>query len=96
MTRTGFVMMIHSFTKENVRYRLYVSGTDFGFFVDQLMCSAWLRFEREHGTLEDYDRAVMKVREAHLFISSYDLKSNPLKLYNLLISVAFKRVLVIV
>ncbi|KAL2609096.1 hypothetical protein R1flu_027669 [Riccia fluitans] len=27
----------------------------------QLMCYAWLRFEREHGTLEDYDRAWMKV-----------------------------------
>ncbi|CAM6111706.1 unnamed protein product [Calypogeia fissa] len=34
--------------------RLEGSGTE-------VMCSAWLRFEREHGSLEDYDRAVMKV-----------------------------------
>ncbi|KAG6543702.1 hypothetical protein Mapa_014886 [Marchantia paleacea] len=27
----------------------------------QIMCSAWLRFEREYGTLEDYDRALTKV-----------------------------------
>ena len=26
------------------------------------MCAAWLRFEEEYGTLEDYDRAVLKVR----------------------------------
>jgi hypothetical protein len=25
------------------------------------MCAAWLRFEEEYGTLEDYDRAVLKV-----------------------------------
>nr|XP_024368844.1 squamous cell carcinoma antigen recognized by T-cells 3-like isoform X2 [Physcomitrium patens] len=27
----------------------------------QVMCAAWLRFEEEHGALEDYDRAVLKV-----------------------------------
>ncbi|KAJ7294310.1 hypothetical protein O6H91_Y267000 [Diphasiastrum complanatum] len=28
----------------------------------ELMCDEWLRFEREYGSLEDYDRAVLKVR----------------------------------
>lgn len=27
----------------------------------QVMCVAWIRFEEEYGTLEDYDRAVLKV-----------------------------------
>ncbi|CAM6086148.1 unnamed protein product [Calypogeia fissa] len=26
----------------------------------EVMCSAWLRFERENDSLEDYDRAVVK------------------------------------
>lgn len=25
------------------------------------MCAAWVRFEEEYGTLEDYDRAMLKV-----------------------------------
>ena len=29
--------------------------------LDQVICAAWLRFEEEYGTLEDYDRAVLKV-----------------------------------
>lgn len=27
----------------------------------EVLCEAWLRFEREHGSLEDYDRALTKV-----------------------------------
>jgi hypothetical protein len=29
--------------------------------LDQVICAAWLYFEEEYGTLEDYDQAVLKV-----------------------------------
>ena len=32
----------------------------------QVMCAAWLRFEREQGSLEDYDWAVAKVTPRHI------------------------------
>lgn len=31
------------------------------FCPSQVMCAAWVRFEEEYGTLEDYDRAMLKV-----------------------------------
>lgn len=42
----------------------------------QVMCAAWLRFEREQGSLEDYDHAVAKVTPPyhsalHLYSSTY-------------------------
>lgn len=31
-----------------------------------MLCRKWLQFEEEYGTLEDYDRAVLKVSTEHV------------------------------
>jgi hypothetical protein len=31
-----------------------------------VLCRKWLQFEEEYGTLEDYDRAVLKVSTVHV------------------------------
>eukprot|EP00249_Psilotum_nudum_P016992 c26096_g1_i2 orf=158-2560(+) len=41
--------------KRGYSRRLERNGTE-------MMCEAWLRFEREHGSLDDYDHALLKVR----------------------------------
>ncbi|XP_050210099.1 uncharacterized protein LOC126660579 [Mercurialis annua] len=56
------------------------------------ICHSWLRFEREFGTLEDFDHAVQKVtprleelqlyrmqQESKTLVSSTDQKENPIK-----------------
>lgn len=38
--------------------------------MSQVVCHSWLRFEREHGTLEDFDLAVKKVLFIFFFFVS--------------------------
>lgn len=33
----------------------------------QDICHSWIKFEREHGTLEDYDVALKKVHESTFY-----------------------------
>ncbi|KAF7109329.1 hypothetical protein CFC21_109608 [Triticum aestivum] len=47
----------------------------------EAVCHAWIRFEREHGTLDDYDLAIKKVtprlKELIMFKAQQEAKSDP-------------------
>ncbi|XP_051200677.1 uncharacterized protein [Lolium perenne] len=47
----------------------------------EAICHAWIRFEREHGTLDDYDLAIKKVtprlKEIMMFKAQQEVKSDP-------------------
>ncbi|XP_047080347.1 squamous cell carcinoma antigen recognized by T-cells 3-like [Lolium rigidum] len=47
----------------------------------EAICHAWIRFEREHGTLDDYDLAIKKVtprlKELMMFKAQQEAKSDP-------------------
>ncbi|KAG0604876.1 hypothetical protein M758_9G015600 [Ceratodon purpureus] len=50
----GNVKEVRTLYKRCISRRLEGMGTE-------VMCTAWLRFEEEYGTLEDYDRALLKI-----------------------------------
>eukprot|EP00850_Spirogloea_muscicola_P017562 SM000152S01550 [mRNA] locus=s152:171737:176447:- [translate_table: standard] len=72
--RLGNLKDVRSLYKRCYSRRLEGSGTEY-------ICAAWVRFEREHGSLHDYDVAMQKVghrlKEVRALQQQQDMKQTP-------------------
>ncbi|KAM3191186.1 hypothetical protein ACQJBY_068863 [Aegilops geniculata] len=73
------IEMGHTHEARSLYKRCY--GKKFAGSGSEAVCHAWIRFEREHGTLDDYDLAIKKVtprlKELIMFKAQQEAKSDP-------------------
>uniref|UniRef100_A0ACD5WV14 Uncharacterized protein n=1 Tax=Avena sativa TaxID=4498 RepID=A0ACD5WV14_AVESA len=73
-TEMGHIHEARSLYKRCYSKKIAGSGSE-------AICHAWIRFEREHGSLDDYDLAIKKVtprlKELMMFKAQEEAKSNP-------------------